>query len=96
LNSIRRFTQLPEFFSLMDARGLIGRDNATSDKREDRFYVMKGEEAKGKHSDLGRSSSICLNRSASAWRRTFLPTQPVAVPTYPRDPAVHLLMMTDH
>jgi len=30
----------------MDARGFTGQDNATSGKHEDRFYVMKGAEAK--------------------------------------------------
>jgi len=40
--------RLIEYFEV-DTRGLIGRDNANSGKREDRFYVMTGMEAKEIH-----------------------------------------------
>jgi len=35
----------------MDAQGLTGRDDATSGKREGRFYMVKGAEAKGNRPD---------------------------------------------
>jgi hypothetical protein len=51
LNSTQQFARSPEFSILDECPRPIGRDNATSGKREGGLYAMKVTDAKKNHSE---------------------------------------------